>query len=594
MTIVAVGSANLVRKKAVVQKLSAIEALASVDVLCFDKERILTKRKLALSDPFCFSGFNEEDLLLTACLTTMRQKQDMDGIEKAVLKALNDCAHAKALLSSYKIIKLFTFDPASKTKTIIVESARSERITCVKGPALSVLKTVEEDPAVPKDIRKIYTDKIDELTARGFNTLGVIRKRDDSPWEILGIIPFSHPLRVDSRHTFHEARSLGLDIKMLTRDSVGVARGTCRWLGQETNVFDINILVGRELTGAELNDFVEAADVLARITPEHKPIIIDILRERGHKVAITGGNPEDANFLTKADIGIAMHGACDAARWAADIVLLAPGFPTITDAIATSRQIFQRMYSYVLYRVALCLYLEMFFSLWIIILNQSLKPKLIVFIVVLTDIANLAIAYDNVPFSKEPAQWNLRKLFSMAFFLGVLLTISSWVALTTMFPYRDRERSQDLTGVDGGIVQNFGVQDAVIFLQVTLSGSWLIFIIRANGAFWANFPSWKLFGAVFVTNIIATLFCLFGWFVGDQTSITTVIRVWVYSFGVFCLTGTAYYLAERIAERLFHSKEGAGLIQLKESAREEPKGSKQRSLEDFGRYYLHLQDLCFN
>jgi H+-transporting ATPase len=591
MTIVAVGSANLVRKKAVVRNLSAIESLACIDVLCFDKEGILTKQNLVFSDHFCFSGFNQEDLLLTACLTIKRRYQTMDSIEKGVLKTLNNCAHAKDLLFSYKVIKLFPFDLASETRTIIVESVKNERITCVRGTALSVLKIVEEDHVVPKDIRRVYTNKIEELTARGFNTQGVVRKRDDLPWEILGIIPFSYPLRVDSHRTFHKARSLGLDIKMLTKDSVGVARATCRWLGQETNVFDVNMLL--KLAGADGYDLVEAADVLARIAPEHKPIVVDFLRERGYKVAITGGNPEDANVLKKADIGIAVHGACDAARWAADVVLLAPGFPAIADAIATSRQVFQRMHSYVLYRVALCLYLEIFFSLWIVILNQSLKPEVIIFIAVLTDIATLATAYDNVPISKGPAQWNLRRIFSMAFVLGVLLTISSWVALTTMFPYRDTKRSQHMTEVDGGIVQNFAVEDAVIFLQVTLLGSWSIFIVRVNGAFWTSFPSWKLSGAVFVTNIIATLFCLFGWFVGGQTSITTIVRVWVYAFGMFCLTGTVFYLAERIAMRLFRSKD-AGLIVLRGSAREESGRSKQRSLEDFGRRFPHLLNLCFN
>jgi len=262
----------------------------------------------------------------------------------------------------------------------------------------------------------------------------------------------------------------------------------------------------------------------------------------------------------KADTGIAVEGASDAARSAADIVFLAPGLSAIIDALKTSRQIFHRMYAYVVYRIALSLHLEIFLGLWIAILNESLNLELVVFIAIFADIATLAIAYDNAPFSRTPVKWNLPKLWGMSVLLGVALAVGTWITLTTMLASDE----------DHGIVQNFGKRDEVLFLEISLTENWLIFITRANGPFWSSIPSWQLSGAILVVDIISTFFCLFGWFVGGQTSIVAVVRVWVFSFGVFCVLGGIYYLLQDSVgfDNLMHGKSPK-------------KNQKQRSLEDF-------------
>jgi H+-transporting ATPase len=292
---------------------------------------------------------------------------------------------------------------------------------------------------------------------------------------------------------------------------------------------------------------------------------------------MTGDGVNDAPSLKKADTGIAVEGASDAARSAADIVFLAPGLSAIIDALKTSRQIFHRMYAYVVYRIALSLHLEIFLGLWIVILNTSLNLELVVFIAIFADIATLAIAYDNAPFSKSPVKWNLPKLWGMSVLLGIVLAIGTWITLTTMFPYRYPAASpEEGQGIGGGIVQNFGVRDEVLFLQISLSENWLIFITRANGPFWSSIPSWQLCGAILIVDIIATFFCLFGWFIGGQTSIVAVVRVWIFCFGVFCVLGGLYYILQDSVgfDNLMHGK----------SPR---KDQKQRSLEDFGKSYSY-------
>jgi H+-transporting ATPase len=563
-TTMAVGAAYLAKKKAIVQKLSAIESLAGVEILCSDKTGTLTKNKLSLSEPYTVAGVDPEDLMLTACLAASRKKKGMDAIDKAFLKSLKYYPRAKGVLSKYKVIEFYPFDPVSKKVTAIVESPQGERITCVKGAPLFVLKTVEEDHPIPDEVDQAYKNKVAEFATRGFRSLGVARKRGEGSWEILGIMPCSDPPRHDTARTINEAKSLGLSIKMLTGDAVGIARETSRQLGLGTNVYNAERLGlggGGDMPGSEVYDFVEAADGFAEVFPQHKYNVVEILQQRGYLVAMTGDGVNDAPSLKKADTGIAVEGASDAARSAADIVFLAPGLGAIIDALKTSRQIFHRMYAYVIYRIALSIHLEIYLGLWIAILNRSLNIELVVFIAIFADVATLAIAYDNAPFSKSPVKWNLPKLWGMSVLLGVVLAVGTWITVTTMYAH----------GPNGGIVQNFGNLDEVVFLEISLTENWLIFITRANGPFWSSIPSWQLAGAILVVDILATLFCIFGWFEhNQQTSIVAVVRVWVFSFGIFCVMGGVYYILQDSVgfDNLMHGKS--------------PKGSqKQRSLEDF-------------
>ncbi|SCV16649.1 probable Plasma membrane ATPase 1 [Nakaseomyces glabratus] len=547
--------------QAIVQKLSAIESLAGVEILCSDKTGTLTKNKLSLHEPYTVEGVSADDLMLTACLAASRKKKGLDAIDKAFLKSLINYPKAKDALTKYKVIEFHPFDPVSKKVTAVVESPEGERIVCVKGAPLFVLKTVEEDHPIPEDVHENYENKVAELASRGFRALGVARKRGEGHWEILGVMPCMDPPRDDTAETVNEARRLGLRVKMLTGDAVGIAKETCRQLGLGTNIYNAERLGlggGGDMPGSELADFVENADGFAEVFPQHKYKVVEILQNRGYLVAMTGDGVNDAPSLKKADTGIAVEGASDAARSAADIVFLAPGLSAIIDALKTSRQIFHRMYSYVVYRIALSLHLELFLGLWIIILNHSLDIELIVFIAIFADVATLAIAYDNAPFSQTPVKWNLPRLWGMSIILGIVLAIGTWICLTTMFLPR------------GGIIQNFGSIDGVLFLQISLTENWLIFVTRAVGPFWSSIPSWQLAGAVFAVDIIATMFTLFGWFSQNWTDIVTVVKIYIWSIGVFCVLGGFYYIMSEsvVFDRLMNGKP------LKEE-------KSTRSVEDF-------------
>lgn len=533
----------------------------------------MTKNKLTLAEPYTVSGVDPADLMLTACLAASRRKKGIDAIDKAFLKSLRYYPRAKNALSKYKVIAFTPFDPVSKKVSATVESPEGERIICVKGAPLVILKTIAEDNPVPDEIDQAYKNKVADFATRGYRSLGVARKRGGGHWEILGIMPCMDPPRYDTAKTINEAKSLGLSIKMLTGDAVGIARETSRQLGLGTNIYNAERLGlggGGTMPGSEVYDFVEAADGFAEVFPQHKYNVVEILQQRGYLVAMTGDGVNDAPSLKKADTGIAVEGASDAATSAADIVFLAPGLSAIIDALKTSRQIFHRMYAYVVYRIALSLHLEIFLGLWIAIMNQSLNIELVVFIAIFADIATLAIAYDNAPFSKTPVKWNLPRLWGMSVLLGIVLAVGTWIALTTLLAAGVNDSQQ--TG--GGIVQNFGIRDEVLFLQISLSENWLIFITRADGPFWTSIPSWQLIGAILVVDIMATFFCLFGFFVeGQRTSIVAVVRIWIFSFGVFCVLGGVYYLLQGSTgfDSLMHGKSPT-----------KKKSQAKRTMEDFG------------
>ncbi|KAJ6101438.1 hypothetical protein N7499_001068 [Penicillium canescens] len=532
-TTMAVGAAYLANRKAIVQKLSAIESLAGVEILCSDKTGTLTRNKLTLGEPYTVPGMTTEELMLTACLAATRKTGGIDAIDKVFLRGLRNYPWAKSQVPTYRTIEFTPFDPVSKKVTALVENHDGEQMICVKGAPMTILRTVQAESTLCEPFVDEYKAKVTEFADRGFRALGVARKR------------------------------LGLSMKMLTGDAVGIARETARQLGLGTNIYNaerLGVTGAGEMPGSEVNDFVEAADGFAEVFPQHKYSVVEILQRRGYLVAMTGDGVNDAASLKKADTGIAVEGASDAARSAADIVFLAPGLSAIIDAIKTSRQIFHRMYAYVVYRIALSIHLELFLGLWMVIMNETLDLRLIVLLAIFADIATLAIAYDNASYSQFPVKWNQPKLWGESIILGMILAAGTWVTLGTML----------LQGEEGGVIQGWGSRDEVLFLEITLTQSWLILVTRITGSMFSNRPSALLAGAVLVVDVTGSLMARFGAF-GTPTSALTILRVWILAFGVACVNAIVYIL--------LHNSEGFDNLMHGRSLRNK---GKDRSWEDFG------------
>ena len=339
----AVGARLLAKKQAIVSKLVAIEELAGVDVLCADKTGTLTQNKLTLGNPFCLDKITTDELILAGALAS--QAANDDTIDIAVLGGLKD----KQALKPYQVTHFMPFDPVHKRTEATVKGADGKTFKVSKGAPQVILALSANAATVKSAVDKA----VDDFAARGFRALGVARADGDGEWRLLGVLPLFDPPRVDAKSTVATAAEMGVKIKMVTGDALAIAREMAKTLGMGANILDASTLgdAKSEETPAAAKT-IEDADGFAQVFPEHKFHIVDVLQKHGHIVGMTGDGVNDAPALKKADCGIAVSGATDAARAAASIVLLTPGLSVIIEAIKESRRIFQRMNSYAIYRIA--------------------------------------------------------------------------------------------------------------------------------------------------------------------------------------------------------------------------------------------------
>ena len=414
----AVGARVLAAKQAIVSRLAAIEELAGMDVLCSDKTGTLTQNKLTLGGPFCVDGITPEQVILCAALAS--RAEDQDTIDLAVLSGLK----ILRALDGYTVVHYQPFDPVHKRTEATVKSADGRTFGATKGAAQVILELAANAAQVSPAVETA----INAFAARGFRSLGVAQSDAAGQWQFLGVLPLFDPPREDSKATIATARKMGVNVKMVTGDQLAIARETAGQLGLGTNILDASGFGDtRHHETAQLAESIENADGFAQVFPEHNFHIVDVLQHGNHIVGMTGDGVNDAPALKKADAGIAVSGATDAARAAADIVLLSPGLSVIIDAIKESRKIFQRMNSYATYRIAETIRVLFFMTLSILVFNfYPVTAVMIVLLALLNDGAILSIAYDNVRYSDQPESWNMRLVLGIATVLGVAGVIASF------------------------------------------------------------------------------------------------------------------------------------------------------------------------
>jgi H+-transporting ATPase len=523
----AVGARLLSKKQAIVTRLSSIEELAGVDILCSDKTGTLTENKLTLGDPFCLSGTPADKLILYAALAS--RAEDKDTIDLTVIAGVKDSADLKA----YRILHFQPFDPVHKRTEATVERADGKQFDVAKGAPQVILQMSSNAGEAKAAVDKA----IDAFAARGFRSLGVARADEKDRWRFLGVLPMFDPPRPTAKATLASAKEMGVSVKMVTGDQVAIAQETARALGLGTNILDAaNLGDTKEKATGQQAQAIERADGFAQVFPEHKYHIVDVLQQRGHIVGMTGDGVNDAPALKKADCGIAVSGATDAARAAASIVLMTSGLTVIIDAIKESRRIVQRMNSYAIYRISETLRVLFFMTLAILVFNfYPVTAVMIVILALLNDGAILAIAYDNVRYKNAPEAWDMRMVLGIASVLGIVgvaTTFGLFYLGERVFRI-DREHIQTL-----------------MYLKLSVAGHLTIFIARTRGPFWSIRPAWILLIAVLGTQAFATLMAVYGFHIMAPIGWGWAGFVWGYALICALLTDPIKLLAYRLLDRV--------------------------------------------
>ncbi len=518
----AVGARLLAKKQAVVTRLTAIEELAGVDILCSDKTGTLTQNKLTLGDPFCVKGTSAEQIILFAALAS--RAEDKDTIDLAVIGGLKK----DQSLKDYKVVHFQPFDPVHKRTEATIKTTDGKQFYVAKGAPQVILQMASNLAEIKADAEKAVND----FAARGFRSLGVAKADEENKWQFVGVLPLFDPPREQAKATIAEAEKMGIEIKMVTGDQVAIAKETARQLGLGTNILDAAGLGDSKKDESEQSvESIEKADGFAQVFPEHKFHIIDVLQKHGHIVGMTGDGVNDAPALKKADCGIAVSGATDAARAAASIVLLTPGLSVIIDAIKESRRIFQRMNSYAIYRIAETLRVLLFMTTAILVFNfYPVTAVMIVMLALLNDGAILSIAYDNVKYKDHPEAWNMKMVLGISSVLGFIGVIAAF----GLFYMGER-----LFHLDRAHIQT------LMYLKLSVAGHLTIFLTRTRGPFWSIRPARILWIAVLGTQTVATLIAVYGIFM-TPLGWGWAAFVWGYALAWFLINDRVKLLAYRI------------------------------------------------
>ncbi|XP_044496236.1 ATPase 10, plasma membrane-type-like isoform X3 [Mangifera indica] len=544
----AIGSHRLSQQGAITKRMTAIEEMAGMDVLCSDKTGTLTLNRLTV-DRNLIEVFNKDvdrDMIVLLAARAARL-ENQDAIDAAIVNMLADPKEARA---NIKEVHFLPFNPVDKRTAITYIDADGNWYRASKGAPEQILNLCREREEIAGKVHAI----IDKFAERGLRSLGVAlqevpeksKEGPGGPWTFCGLLPLFDPPRHDSAETIRRALNLGVCVKMITGDQLAIAKETGRRLGMGTNMYPSSSLLGRDKDENEalpVDELIEKADGFAGVFPEHKYEIVKILQEKKHVVGMTGDGVNDAPALKKADIGIAVADSTDAARSAADLVLTEPGLSVIVSAVLTSRAIFQRMKNYTIYAVSitirivvsrslqvqlfcsfmtlcvkhkiycissleLVLYLillQLGFVLLALIWEYDFPPFMVLIVAILNDGTIMTISKDRVKPSPRPDSWKLNEIFATGIVIGTYLALVTvlfyWVIVdTTFFESHFHVRS---------ISSNSEQVSSAVYLQVSIISQALIFVTRSQSWSFVERPGVLLMCAFVVAQLVATLIAVY-------------------------------------------------------------------------------------
>lgn len=507
----AIGAKQLAEHKAIVTRITAIEEMAAVTILCSDKTGTLTLNKLIVDQPTIktYAEYSPEDVIRISAYASRTENQD--AIDFCIVNALDDPKMARADIEE---LDFKPFNPVIK-RTEITYRKDGKVYRATKGMSHFILDLCTRDKT--EEQIKALEEDVDEFARRGLRSLAVAvdevpsgdPEGEGKGFRLIGLLPIYDPPRSDTKETIDRAIALGVEVKMITGDQLAIAKETGRRLGMGDNMFLSKTLKDGPPPGSgysTVDELVRGADGFAGVYPEHKYEIVERLQAQGHMVAMTGDGVNDAPALSKANVGVAVADASDAARSASDIVLTEPGLSVIIEALINSRQIFQRARNYSIYTCSVTIRVVVGFAIMVFAFKFDFPPFMVLILAILNDGTIMTISKDRVRPSPHPDQWNLFEIFCYAIVYGLYLAASTIAFFAVIYKTTFFNRK---FGLQQFTDPNHGILHSVIYLQVSTISQALIFITRSQGWFFTERPSVILICAFVVAQLVATFIAVY-------------------------------------------------------------------------------------
>lgn len=518
----AIGSLELAKKGVLVTRLSASEDAALMDVLCVDKTGTLTLNTLKIADVLEFDENKKDDVILYGALAS--QKANQDPIDMAFLSATPEKS-----LAEFELEKFIPFDPSTRrTEAIVIKNG--EKLHVAKGAVASLASLAG---LAGKELGDLE-GKMEIFASKGYRIIAVAVSHSGQKMALAGLVALYDKPRPDSAVMIEKIRALGISVKMLTGDSLPIAKQVAAEINLGKNVVrtpEIKEATSKDAISAV--ETVEQSDGFAEIYPEGKYQIVKALQAHSHVVGMTGDGINDSPALKQAEVGIAVSNATDVAKGAASVVLTESGLTNILSLIISGRMIYQRILTWIFNKIVKTFQIVVFVVLAFLITGMFvINAFQVVLLLFLVDFVTISLATDNARPSKKPETWNIRSLLKASVILGLFIVAESFGLL--------------YIGLNYLTLQNAAQLNTFVFDMLLFGSLLTIFIVRERGNFWSSKPSRLLLSAILVDIVISSIISIVG--IPGVAPINplyvALVLGWFFVFGVL--------LNDQIKKRLLH------------------------------------------
>ncbi len=428
---------RLAKHHVIVKRLSAIEDLGGIEMLCCDKTGTLTENKLQLVDTY--SVDQEDPVWLANLASAFELKEKIEPFDIALEAGLKE--DQKVKISNAHKLHEHSFDPKTRRNTVMV-SVGDQTLLIIRGAAESILQSSKEmvsSKAAPiGDWIRREGLAGHRVLAVGYKKLGINsegaidfnEELNKADFTFSGIISFSDPVKKSSYSAVTRAKALGVKIVIITGDSPEVAGAVAHEIG----LIDLpdKVITGARWASAEVslqNEWLEKEVVFARVAPDIKFAMIERLRQK-NMIGFLGEGINDAPALKIAGVSLVVDSAADIAREASDIILLTQNLDVIIDGIQEGRQVFANTTKYI--KSTLASNFGNFFAVATASLLIDFLPMLpiqILLLNLLSDTPMISIATDNVDPDElqSPRKYQAKDIIIIALILGVVSTVFDFI-----------------------------------------------------------------------------------------------------------------------------------------------------------------------